>query len=129
MNTKDEKAIDDYLIKLSGKAVLPEPIEIGNNFKVVIQGAITEKREKDREDGGRIYTWLFEPVIVETIDELGKTLKAKDIRKTSQRMRSRCWLYWKENNINMSDDDFWNWIGSGIIRHFDEIVDFLKKDL
>lgn len=124
---KDKDKQDDWLIKLSGKAAVSMPLSVNNNFKVVIQGEITEERKKNRQDGGMIYTWVFEPVLVETINHLGETLKAKDVRKTSQRMRSRSWLYWKDNNINMSDDDFWNWFGTGAIKCFDEIVDLIKE--
>ena len=86
---KDKDKQDDWLIKLSGKAAVSMPLSVNNNFKVVIQGEITEERKKNRQDGGMIYTWVFEPVLVETINHLGETLKAKDVRKASQRMRSR----------------------------------------
>lgn len=125
--TKDITKQDSWVIKLSGKAELPKPLKISHNFKLEISGSITAITEQDNDDGSRTYYYKFEPVLVEGIDEKGERIKAKDVRKTSQRMRSRSWLYWKENNVNMSDDDFWNWFGSGVIRNFDEIVDLLEK--
>ena len=46
MTTKDKNTQDDWLIKLSGKAALPKPLEIGHNYKIEIEGSITEKRKR-----------------------------------------------------------------------------------
>ena len=127
MTTRDEKAIDDYFIKLTGKAALPKPLEIHYNYGVEIEGSITELNEKDRQDGGRIFTWKFEPVLIKVINKKGEIIKAKDVRKTGQRMRSRAWLFWRNNNLSMSDDDFWDWFGAGAIKNFEEIIDLIRE--
>lgn len=123
----DKKEIQEQAIRLTGKAYLPDELEIGNNYQVITKGSITSMTETDLQDGKHLKTYKFEPVLIEIVDDLGKSIKAKDVRKTSQRMRSRSWLYWKENNISRSDDDFWDWVGMGIIKNFDEIVDFIKS--
>lgn len=127
ITTKDPEEKDDYILKLTGKAELPEPLEIGNNFKVVIQRAITEKKERDNEKGGRIYTWTFEPVLIETIDHIGKTLKAKDVRRVSQRLRARSFVYWKENNIQEDFELWYSQIGEKMIFFFEELTEFILK--
>jgi len=127
ITTKDPEEKDDYILKLTGKAELPDSLEIDNNFKVVIQGAITEKKERDNEKGGRVYTWTFEPVLIETIDHIGKTLKAKDVRRVSQRLRARSFVYWKENQINEDFELWYSQIGEKMIFFFGELVEFILK--
>ena len=127
MTTRDEKAIDDYFIKLSGKAALPKPLEIGHNYRIEIEGSITEKKEKDREDGGRVYTWIFEPVLVSVINEKGERIKAKDVRRISQRLRARCYVYWKNNQIEQDFEEWYQRIGEKMIINFDEIIGFVLK--
>ena len=127
MTTKDKETIDDHFLKLTGKANIPEGLEINNNFKVLISGSITEKKERDRDDGGRIFTYLFEPVLVECIDSLGKTLKAKDVRRVSQRLRGRAFQYWKENDITEDFELWYSHIGEKMIFFFDELLEFIIK--
>ena len=112
----DEEAINDYIIKLTGKASLPEALDIGHNYTVKIQGSITAKTETDRFDGGRIYYYRFEPVIVEVITETGKTIRARDTRRASQRLRSAIWKLWQDKQINREFDEYYEEIMRKLIK-------------
>jgi len=102
-NNKDPKAINDYYLKISGKAEIPEPATIGHNYSVNISGSITSKTEEDNEDGTSSFYFKFEPILVELLTPLGKTLKAKDTRRKSQMLRSCIWKEWQETQ---SDQEF-----------------------
>ncbi len=129
ITTKDPEEKDDYILKLTGKAELPEALEIDNNFKIVVQGAITEEKKRDNDRGGRIYTFTFEPVIVEAINRIGKTLKAKDVRRVSQRLRARSFIYWKEHEINEDFELWYSKVGEKMIFFFEELLEFILKKL
>ena len=104
---KDPQAINDYLIKLSGKAALPEPLDIGYNYKIEAEGAIVSMTETDRDDGGRVFLWKFEPVLVRVVKE-GKTIKAKDTRRRSQQLRSALFKQWRDNNEPKEFEDYYD---------------------
>ncbi len=107
--------VSDYLIKLSGKAELPEPLEIGMNYEIKAKGTITSINEADKDDGSRTFTYKFEPVIIEVISESGKAIKAKDVRQKSRQLRAALWREWKENGENIEFEDYYN-------QKMDEII-------
>ena len=117
----------DYYILLKGKASIPQELSIGNNYKIVAEGAITEEKKSDKDDGDFIITYKFEPILVEIENDKGQRIKAKDTRSTGQRLRARCYVYWKENNVDMENERFYEMIGNKIIARFDEVMEFLKS--
>ena len=119
---KDPEVTNDYLVKLSGKAEISEPLEIGTNYEVHAKGTITNTNEQDRDDGGRIYTYKFEPVIVEIISESGKALKAKDVRQKSRQLRAALWKVWKESNEPIDFEVYYDNEMDKIIREVMGIV-------
>ena len=113
---KDEKALHDYLIKLSGKAAIPQPLKIGYNYSIKADGTITKIIESDNEDGSHQYVHQFEPVIMEVIDEKGERIKVKDTRRRSQQLRSVIWKEWQASNQELDPDDYYEKVMLSIIQ-------------
>ena len=100
--------IDSYYIKLQGKAELPSPLEAGKNYKVEIEGSITQEILTDNQDGTGTKGFKFEPILVNLVDEKGERIKAKDTRSRSQQLRSVIWKRWKDENRPIEFDDFYD---------------------
>lgn len=96
---------DTYLIRISGKAELPEAINIGSNYHLSLEGSITSKTTTDEENGSFVHTFLFRPIKMELLDPLGKTLKLKDTRTLSQQFRAIMWRNWKERDESESFEE------------------------
>ena len=73
--------INENILKLTGKVSLPEPLQIGHNFKIVIEGSVTDENLHDNNNGTFDKIYRFEPVLVEAITPSGERIKAKDYRK------------------------------------------------
>lgn len=100
--------MDSYVIKLSGKAELPSPLEIGHNIKAVLEGSITEDKKVDNDDGSFTHYFTFKPIIVETINEMGERIRARDTRSRSQQLRSLLFKKWREQNIAKEFEDYYD---------------------
>lgn len=107
MSTLDPSMVNDYLIRLSGKAEIPEPLEIGTNYEIKAKGTIVSLTEQDKDDGSHSLTFRFEPVIIEILSESGKSLKAKDVRQKSRQLRGALWRVWKENEVAEEFEKFY----------------------
>jgi hypothetical protein len=118
---KDPEKMDDHFIRLTGKGNIPQGLEIGHNYKVVAQGSITTKTESDKDDGSHSINYKFEPVLVEVVDDLGKSIKAKDTRSHSQLFRARVWKCWSKTNNGMSFDDYYGRLMMRLIQQADEV--------
>ena len=77
--------INSHILKLTGKAELPKELELGFNYKVTIDGSVTETTTVDNENGTVDVIYKFLPVLVETLTPKGERLKLKDVRKESQK--------------------------------------------
>ena len=72
------KTINDYIIKLSGKVSILEPLQIDNNYNLKLDCSVVAENLKTNEDGTYNIEYKVEPMRVEMIDQTGKSLKAKD---------------------------------------------------
>jgi hypothetical protein len=100
--------MDSYIIKLSGKAELPQPLELSHNFRVLLEGSIDGKGEDDNGDGTRTHYYRFKPVKVEAITELGERIVAQDTRSRSVQLRALLFKRWREENSPERFEDYYD---------------------
>lgn len=115
--------MDTYLLKLSGKAELPERIETGHNYHVSLEGSITSEVKTDNEDGTHTYVAGFRPVKIELLDPKGKMLKLKDTRTASQILRARFYGIWTKNDNGMSFNDYYDYLMNNLIFSAHDIAE------
>lgn len=99
--------MENYFVKIVGKANVPNPVPIGHNYKIQIDASVTQEQKDDNNDGSFNITYKAEPITMEIVADNGKVTKAKDTRKKSQQMRSLMMKKWRENNI-ATDFELWH---------------------
>lgn len=99
--------INSFSIKLTGKAELSEPLEIDSNYKVTVSGSVISSSDISNQDGSCARVFVFKPVLVEVLTEAGKTLKAKDVRKQSQKLRGVLFRKWESSGENIEFENFY----------------------
>jgi hypothetical protein len=122
------KEINDYILKISGKVSMLEPVEMGHNYRTVIEGSITTITDSDNEDGKINRTYLFKPIKVDLVNEKGQTIKTKDPRSNSKKIRSVSYAIWKARNLACEEEDFYNRFTRQIILNADYLADLVEKD-
>jgi len=100
MKQKDPEKFDNYVLKLTGKAEIPQKLEIGDKVEVKIEGTIDAITESDNQDGSFTYYFKFVPVIVHLLNQEGKVIYTKDIRRWSQKLRRVLLEEWRIAEIN-----------------------------
>lgn len=120
---KDPEKQDDYFLKLSGKGNIPEPLTIGHNYNLMAQGTITSATESDKHDGSHVIYFRFEPVIIEVVDDRGKSIRAKDTRSLSQLFRARVWKEWSKRNDGVEFNSYYENLMSNMLQQVEEIVE------
>lgn len=98
---------NEYILKLSGKVNIPQPLEIGHNYEVKIKGSITGDARDDNENGTVDTSYKFQPILVEVITPQGQKIKAKDPRKMSQKLRGIIFIDWQESKVQQDFDEFY----------------------
>jgi hypothetical protein len=119
--------MDEYQLKLVGKVSIPKPLEIGHNYHVAIQGSITKEEKSDNNDGNFTIAYKFEPILVEVLNPKGQTIKAKDKRRVSQKIRGALYYCWKESGSDLSEEQFYEKYGMKIVRYLPEVLELLKR--
>ena len=88
----------EYVLKLTGKVSLPEPLEVSCNWHIAIDGSITAETRADNHDGTFTVYYKYEPVKVDVLNPLGKTIKSKDSRSMSKKLRAKLHFVWQSKN-------------------------------
>lgn len=115
--------INSHYIKLSGKAEIPQSIEMGSNYHVSLSGNITKVTEHDNEDGTFNREYNFKSVKIEILEPTGETIKAKDTRSHSALLRNLLYKKWVNAASDISFEDFYSKFMYGVMRDADEFVD------
>jgi len=124
-----ERKIKDYVLKISGKVSLLEPIEIDNNYKVEIEGSIISEKDKSEEDGTFLRYYEFKPILVRLLDNIGKTIKAKDVRSLSQKFRAIEKFDWEQSGESYEFEVVYEALYNYLISHHRELFDLTIKTL
>lgn len=119
--------INDYILKISGKVSILEAIEMGHNYKTVIEGSVTTVSDSDNEDGTINRSYTFKPIKVELINDKGESIKAKDPRSNSKKIRSLAYAIWKDRNLALNEEEFYNRFTRQIILNADYLADLAEK--
>ncbi len=106
--------INSHILKLSGKSELPHEIEEGFNYHVSLAGSINKIEFHDNEDGTWNKVYTFKPITVELLDPKGKSLKLKDPRKNSQKIRNMLWKHY---------------FNEGVAEDFDSLYDAFTQEV
>lgn len=88
--------MNTYYLKFSGKVNIPEPMKNDENYRIGIDWSIYNTNVSSNQDGTDTVTYSIRPVQCIIHDTLGETIKAKDIRSNSERLRA--YLFRKYNN-------------------------------
>jgi hypothetical protein len=101
---------ENYFIKISGKANVPEKIEIGHNYHLEIDASVTSESKIDNENGEFDIISKVEPITITIQKDNGPVSKAKDTRKNSVKFRNYLYKLWSED---------------GCIYPFDEVYEMV----
>jgi len=91
------KEISEHIIRLTGKANIEKPLNLGEGYEVLLKGEITAITRHDLANGTEDVEYKFVPSIAEIKTELGETIKVKDLRKMSQKIRGMLFKHWESN--------------------------------
>lgn len=114
--------INEHIIQLRGSASIPEALTIGNNYKIIADGSITDESLKDNHDGTFNKKFFFQPVLVEIVDDKGKSIKAQDTRSDSKLWKGILWAKWKQDDRGLNDDEFYHKVNAWLRRNADYVV-------
>lgn len=117
---------NNYFLKVSGKVNIPTSMSIGHNFKVTMDCSITSENKIDNNDGTFDVVYKIEPITCEVLKDNGETVKAKDPRKNSTKIRNL--LHWKWQQLNKSTDfeEYYNKFTNYVLANMENIIETIK---
>lgn len=120
--------INSHILKLIGKAELPQEIDIGHNYHISIEGSIPKTELHDNENGSYNRVYTFKAIKIELLTEKGEVLKLKDTRSMSQLFRAHMWKMWQGAKTELSFDDWYNILMQRLIQNAQEIAEMYGDD-
>ena len=86
--------MDSYSLKITWKVELWQELKIDTNYTLAVQGSIVNESHSPNHDGTLSKTYSLRPIHCLIHNELGDTIKARDIRKNSEKLRSKLKFDW-----------------------------------
>lgn len=121
---------EEYYIRLSGKANIPEPLEMGKNYKITADCSILSENIVDDQGGTKQKTYKAVPVTCEIVADNGKTIKAKDKRRISQTMRNYLFkLHADSNAVIYPFDEVYEKVSYKAMSMYPSILREVVKEL
>ena len=119
---------DTFYIKIQGKVNVPELLPIGHNYRLTADCSVVSEQKEDNDDGSMSITSKLVPITVEATTPLGKTIKGKDPRKLSQKLRACLYREWETNNSPIPSEDYYEDTMKWIIANLYLITEMRNKD-
>ena len=123
---EDPNKINDYVLKLSGKVSLLEPIENDRQYNIAIKGEVVSKTEKPNQDGTYDIIYKFQPKVVEILKDAGKVIKSKDNRRNSQKLRAMIHFRWEHSNSELDSEEYYDRFMKKLMANFEGVVEYLN---
>src|SRR3990167_10420088 len=98
--------INSRFIKLSGKAEIPESLELEHNYKITIDATVTSISEMGNNNGTKDISYKVEPILCEILKDNGEVVKAKDTRSESSKTRRVIYAIWSQNDNPQPFEEF-----------------------
>jgi hypothetical protein len=109
--------MDSYSLKITWKVELWQELKIDTNYNLAVQGSIVNESHSPNHDWTLSKTYSLKPVHVLISDELWDTIKAKDPRSNSVKLRSLLKYKW---------DNWLAWISH---KEFDDFYDSFYREI
>lgn len=113
---------ETYYLKISGKVNVPTKLEIGHNYKLVMDCSVTKEERSDNDDGTFSVVSKIEPITAEITKDNGEVVKAKDTRKNSQKIRNLLHFKWQSMVDAIDFELLYDKVTGYILRNMDTII-------
>lgn len=88
--------MNSHSIQITGLAEIPEPLEIGKDYTLLIKASCNNINKSDQQDGGFSYKYRLKQISGEIQSEYGTTVVFKDKGSQSAKLRAQIMIQAEE---------------------------------
>ncbi len=114
--------INDYVIKVGGSAALSEPLEMGKDYKVTLEGAVVSTTDIDLENGSVQRLFRFKTALVASLESKTRNIQVRDKSSLSKGFRDRHWIW---GNEWQDTTHTYEWTMKKMTSNFEQVMEFL----
>lgn len=118
-----EIEVKDYVLKLTGKASILQPLIKYHNYDLKLSGTVTQETRSDNQDGTENVIYRYEPILVEVLNDKGERLELADTRSKSQILRGCFFKDWQKSGSELPFDSWRDNLMNQLIVHHAEIAE------
>ena len=86
---------NENVLKITGSACIERPLNISDDYEIIIKGTCQSSSQKNLDDGTYDETWKVKMATAEIKQERERPILSKDRRKESQKTRITLQSYWE----------------------------------
>jgi len=119
---------NDHIIKFTGSASLPEPLEYQHNYKIIIDGEVRGADPRPNDDGTQNIIYPVRLITAEVLKDDGKTIKSKDRSSKSKKLRGAIYFFKEEHYPDEDEEEFYDKAMGLAIKNIDRWLPYLLKN-
>jgi len=120
------KDVNSNILRIVGSAEIPEGLEFGNDYKILLDCSITSIRDKDNEDGTIDRTFAAR-LLNASINDSKKSIMTKDKHRESQKTRGSIYHLQAEIGDQREEEEFYVYMQKMIRANIGEIYERYKS--
>lgn len=115
-------------IKLTGKANIPEELQIGKSYSIANNVEITQEQKINNQDGTFDVVYKAEVLTTEILKDNGQTIKAKDTRQNSVKIRKVLFAIWSSKETSVPFDVLYDKFTGLMIHNAETFIDKILNE-
>jgi hypothetical protein len=113
---------NSHVIKISNSAEIPEPIELDHTYQILLEGDCKDIKKSSNDDGSHTYTYNVKLLTAEIEDSRGRTLKIKDKKRQSQKLRQQIEFTRIESGSPLSSEEYYDKVMTAVRHNLQAII-------
>jgi hypothetical protein len=113
---------ETYYLKIQGKVNVPEKVSIGHNYKLTADCSVVSESKEDNEDGTFSVISKIVPITVEVTKDNGETIKCRDPRRNSVKLRNYLFKEYSNEGVIYDFDDVYDEFTLTVMSHLPTLL-------
>jgi len=122
-----ENQINEHILKITGSAMLPEPLEFENDYSLGVNVSVVKISDVSKNDGTKDKEYTGRLITCEILKDNGTVMKTEVGSSQSKKLRNQIYAWGLDNHSDIESEELYETIMNGIRANGDAIFNRIME--
>ena len=122
-----DKTINENLLRITGEASLPKPLELDKDYSVKLEVSVVSTAQRSKQDGSFDNIVKAKILTGEVLNEIGESMKIRDRNSNSKKLRNLIYKDWLEAGTDVDEELFYDIYMCKLLANHYLVKEFLRN--